>query len=293
MILVADAVRGIDPWAIHAHYDVIAVVSSLVVAYTVALRRLGPRLAPAGQPIVTRRQLIQFGSGALLLFVFAFSPIHDIAEDYLFSVHMLQHTVFSLVMTALLLLGTPAWLLSWVIRPAVPLLRKLTRPIPATLLFNGFIAVSHAAVWVNYTVTHEPAHFAAHVGLVLVSAVMWLPILHRLPELPPMSAPVRMVYLFMQSVLPNVPTAFLVFAETGVYSWYVKAPRVFGIGVVEDQQTAGAIMKVGGTMIIWTTIVVMFFRWYSESERDQGDVLTWDDVERDFASTPAPSEVEV
>ncbi len=289
MSLLADASRSIDPWALHIHVDVIAVVALLVGGYLTALRRLGPRLAPAGQPVATTRQRVQFFSGAVMLFVFAFWPIHDIAEDYLFSVHMLQHNVFSLIMTALLLLGTPAWLLSWVIRPIVPLLRKLTRPIPATLLFNGFIAVSHAAVWVNYTASHELAHFGAHLGLVFVSAVMWLPVIHRLPELPAMSSPVRMIYLFMQSVLPNVPTAFLVFAETGVYSWYVNAPRVFGIGVVEDQQTAGAIMKVGGTMIIWTTIVVMFFRWYQESERDQGDVLTVADVEREFARTSAPA----
>jgi len=287
--LLADASRSIDPWALHIHVDVIAVVALLVGGYLTALRRLGPRLAPAGQPVATTRQRVQFFSGAGMLFVFAFWPIHDIAEDYLFSVHMLQHNVFSLIMTALLLLGTPAWLLSWVIRPIVPLLRKLTRPLPATLLFNGFIAVSHAAVWVNYTASHELAHFGAHLGLVFVSAVMWLPVIHRLPELPVMSSPVRMIYLFMQSVLPNVPTAFLVFTETGVYSWYVNAPRVFGIGGVEDQQTAGAIMKVGGTMIIWTTIVVMFFRWYAESERDKGDVLTVADVEREFARSTAPA----
>lgn len=289
MILIATAARTADPWAVHIHYDVLIVVGALVAGYLVAIHRLGPRLAPPGAPSVTRRQGRQFTAGAVLMFVFAFWPIHDIAEDFLFSVHMIQHTAFSLVMTPLLLLGTPAWLLSWIIRPVLPVMQKLVRPVPATLLFNGFIAISHATFWVNYTVTNEPGHFAAHLLLVVVSAVMWLPVVHRLSDLPTMSHPVKMGYLFLQSVLPNVPTAFLVFAETGVYSWYVAAPRVFGISVIDDQQIAGAIMKVGGTMIIWSTIVVMFFRWYKESERDKGDILMWEDVERELARSTPPT----
>jgi putative membrane protein len=280
-------VRSGDPWAFDLHADVIGVMVLLVGAYVTALRRLGPRLAGPG-PVVSRRQLWQFGAGAALIFTVAWWPVHNISEGYLFWVHMVQHTVFSLVATPLLLLGTPAWLLSWLIRPVLPVMRKLCRPIPATLLFNGVIAVSHAAVWINYVAQHELAHFAAHVLLVGTAAIMWLPVVHRLPELPPMSAPVRMVYLFVQSILPNVPTAFLVFAERPIYSWYASAPRISAMSAVEDQQTAGAIMKTAGTVIIWTIIVVQFFRWYAESQREKGDVLTWDDVERELArSEPA------
>lgn len=270
MNLVASAASVEDLWSVQWHPDVFAVVGTLVVGYASALQFLGPRLAGDG-PVVTRRQLTQFGAGVLLIFVFAFWPVHDLAA-YLFSVHMLQHNVFSLVATPLLLLGTPPWLLTWLIRPILPVMRRLVRPIPATLLFNGFIAISHAAVWVNFTAANDLAHALAHVALITVAAVMWLPVIHRLRGLPPMSTPVRMVYLFLQSILPNVPTAFLVFAETGVYAWYTAAPRLFGIGVVEDQQTAGAIMKLGGTMVIWTTITVMFFRWYGRSERGEAEL---------------------
>ncbi|MDQ3107383.1 MAG: cytochrome c oxidase assembly protein [Actinomycetota bacterium] len=284
------SVRDGDPWALHIHVDVFLVVAALVIAYVEGIRRLGPSHAPAGAPYATRRQRVQFGVGALVMFVFAFWPIHDIAEGYLFSVHMIQHTVFSLVVTPLLLLGTPSWLLAWLTRPLVPVLRKLCRPLPASLLFNGYIALSHAAGFVNFVSSHEVPHFLAHVALVTTAAVMWLPVVHDLPGIPTMSSPVKMLYLFGQSILPNVPTAFLAFAETPIYQWYALAPRISGMSAVEDQQAAGAFMKVGGTVIIWTTIVVMFFRWYQRSERDQGDVLTWDDVERELAKSPAREE---
>ena len=281
-----------DPWAFHLHPDVFLVTAAIVIFWIEALRRVGPRESPAGvaAPYVSGRQRWQFAGGAALLFVSAMWPVHDIAEDYLFSVHMSQHFVLSLIAVPLLLLGTPAWLLSWLIRPALPFFRWLVRPLPASLLYNGVIAVSHAAFYVNTTSSNELAHFLAHVLLVFASAVMWLPVCHQLPELRPMSAPVRMVYLFAQSLLPNVPSIFLAFADTPLYQWYADAPRIIaGMSAVEDQQLAGAIMKVGGTLLIWSVIVVQFFRWYRESEQN-GDVLRWEDVERELAKSPAPTE---
>jgi putative membrane protein len=280
-------------WPFHLHADVFAVTATLVILYVQGLRRLGPRYAPAGQPVATVRQRVLFGIGALLLFAAASWPMHDIAEDYLFSVHMTEHFILSLIAVPILLLGTPAWLLSWIVRLRFvrPVARRLVRPLPASLLYNGVVAISHAAFYVNYTSSHELAHFAAHALLVLSAAVMWLPVCHQLPELKPMSAPVRMVYLFAQSLLPNVPAVFLAFAETPLYSWYAVAPRISAMSAVEDQQLAGAIMKIGGTLLLWTIIVVQFFRWYQASEQSgsgPGDVLTWEDVERELARTPPP-----
>jgi putative membrane protein len=292
VIAAAVAVRtGEHPWAFHVHADVLAVMATVVIVYAQGLRRLGPVHAPAGEPVVSRRQLRLFGVGAFLMFAAASWPMHDIAENYLFSVHMGEHFILSLIAVPLMLLGTPAWLLSWFLRLRYvqPVARRLVRPLPASLLFNGVIAISHAAFYVNYTSSHELAHFGAHTLLVAVSAVMWLPVCHQLPELVPMSAPVRMVYLFAQSLLPNVPAAFLAFAESPLYQWYATAPRITGMSAVEDQQLAGAIMKVCGTLLLWSIIVVQFFRWYRDSESAGGtDVLTWDDVERELARTPPP-----
>jgi putative membrane protein len=35
---------------------------------------------------------------------------------------------------------------------------------------------------------------------------------------------------------------------------------VWGLSVTTDQQLAGAIMKLGGSIFLWTVIVVIFFR---------------------------------
>ncbi|MBA2750782.1 MAG: hypothetical protein H0U41_00895, partial [Actinobacteria bacterium] len=60
---------------------------------------------------------------------------------------------------------------------------------------------------------------------------------------------------------------------------------------LDDQQLAGALMKIYAGFLLWMVIAAMFFRWYSaEQHQDRSpDVLTWDDVERELSSTEPAS----
>ena len=49
-----------------------------------------------------------------------------------------------------------------------------------------------------------------------------------------------------------------------LYRTYELAPRVANFGALEDQQLAGAFMKVGNIPIIWAVIAVMFVRWWKQ-----------------------------
>ena len=85
--------------------------------------------------------------------------------------------------------------------------------------------------------------------------------------LPRLSAPIGMLYLFIHSLLPTIPASGLTFGRTPLYSSYAEAPRLWGIDAITDQTIAGLIMKLGGGAIIWSVIVVMWFRWYAEEQR--------------------------
>jgi len=65
-----------------------------------------------------------------------------------------------------------------------------------------------------------------------------------------------------------VIAAFITFSRTAAYDFYEQAPRVWGISAVEDQQIAGGIMKLSGTLILWSFIGVAFFRWYAKEEAE-------------------------
>jgi putative membrane protein len=239
---------GPSPWEWHAHPDVWLLVTVLVGGYWLAVTRLGPARVAPEEPVVTRRHVVCFGLGVAALWLHADWPIHDIGEHYLFSVHMVQHIGFTLVAVPLLLAGTPGWLLRWLIGPAVvrKVLSVVARPLPAGLLYNAVIVLSHWPVVVDASLRNHGAHFVVHLVLVSSAVVMWLPVLNRIPQLPRMSYPGRCLYLFLQSVIPTVPASFLTFGTDVMYRFYEEVARPFPMSTLEDQQVAGALMKVYG-----------------------------------------------
>jgi putative membrane protein len=252
----------------------------IAVAYLAALRWWiqpeEPRVSATGI------QKAAFFSGLAILWVGADWPIHDIAENFLFSVHMVQHTLFSLIAPPLILLGLPAPLLRRLLRPVMPLVRFFTKPLIALALFNAVILFTHWPVVVNFAVTNHPGHFALHLLLVFSALVMWWVVVTPLPELGRLQPPTKMLFLLGQSFLPTVPASFLTFATTPIYDFYARAPRLWGISAVTDQMIAGLIMKIGGGLILWSVIGLLFFRWYSSEQKTQHDTMEWDDFEREL-----------
>ena len=244
----------------HPHPDVLAVAGLAALLYWFAIRRLGPRLAP-GSDVLTRGQRTGLWTSLGLFVVMSEWPVHDLSEGYLYSVHMVQHLVYTLVLPPLVIRSTPPWLWRWVLRPVMPVFRLLVRPLFALLLFNGFLALTHWPVLVELAVTSGLAHLAQHVALVATALLMWWPVVSPLAELPALPPPLRIGYLFLQSLVPTVPASFLTFASDAVYRVYGSFPRLWGIDTVEDQQVAGAVMKLGGGVILWTLMTIVFFRW--------------------------------
>ncbi len=300
-----------DPWRFQPHPEVWALVAFLGIAYWYAMARIGPRATRPHEVVVTRKQVAAFGAGLLTLWIASDWPVHDIAEQYLYSVHMTQHLLLSFVAPPLFLLGTPTWLARLVIGNGrgYGVLRRLARPVPATLAFNAVVVFSHWPAVVNVSVSNPVLHYAVHVAVVVSALLMWTPVAGPLPELR-FSLPVQMIYLFLQSIIPTVPAGWLTFADSAVYKSYDIPTRVFGLSVTHDQQIAGMQMKVLAGIFLWTVIAVLFVRFATKAGEDDrargkpqldrrapvgrgpdGEVLTWEQVERALAEAgPAPVE---
>jgi putative membrane protein len=274
----------------HLHPEVGALVLVLAGAYAWALRRLGPEQVGPGEPVATRRQRVCYGLGVAAIAVAAEWPVHDLAERYLFSVHMFQHLLLSLVAPGLMLVGTPPWLLRILLRPRAlrAVARQVTRPFVALALFNAVIVITHWPAWVDLTLRSELFHFGAHTLLFLSALCMWWPVVSPLPEMPSLSYPARMVYLFLQSIVPTVPASFLTFGSTPLYHAYATFPRIWGIDVLTDQRIAGLAMKILGGAILWGVMAVIFFRWYGQEQKTDGwDALAWHRTEREISTRMA------
>lgn len=272
------------------HPEVWLLVAVFAVGYALAISRLGPRLAPAGTPVVTRFQVASFSAGILALWIASDWPIHDIAERYLFSIHMVQHVTYSIIAAPLLLIGTPAWLARWLLtpRPLMAVVRWMSRLIPATILFNLVVIITHTPVVVNAALEHALLHFAIHTLIFLSSLIVWMPILSPLPEVPRLQPMGRMLFLFLQSIVPTVPASFLTFGAHPLYHFYTKVPRLFGMSALTDMQIAGVIMKIGVGLTMWLIIAILFFRWYSAEEVPTPSRRVSRDLERELMGLRQP-----
>jgi putative membrane protein len=267
------------------HPDVWLLIGMLVAGYAMAVVRIGPRVTRAGEQAVTAFQATCFGAGALALLVASDYPIHDLGERYLFSVHMVQHLVYSLVAAPLLLLGTPTWLARKLLAPPALLrtVRGLCRFIPATIVFNVVVIFIHVPVVVDAALRHGVVHFGIHALVLVSSLIVWMPLLSPLPEVPRLHPLGRMGFLFLQSIVPTVPASFLTFGATPLYHFYETVPRLWNISALDDMQVAGLIMKIGAGAVLWVIIAIVFFRWYAEEEgAERGPTRRTRDLDREL-----------
>jgi putative membrane protein len=250
------------------HPDVWLLIVALGAGYAFAVRRLGPRLAPAGTAVVSRFQLATFSAGLATLWIASEWPVHELGEGYLFSVHMVQHTAYSIIAAPLLLMGTPTWLARWLLSPRFLLrsVRFLARFLPATILFNLVVIVTHMPVVVDASLRHAPIHFGVHALILVSSLIVWMPLLSPLPEVPRLQPLLRMLFLFLQSVVPTVPASFLTFGERPLYDFYEQVPRLWDVSALDDMRMAGLIMKIVVGFSLWIVIAIIFFRWYNAEE---------------------------
>ena len=255
----------------HPHVDVWLLVAALAASYAVAVVRVGPRYAAPGRPPVTRLQVVCFTLGVVAIWVAADWPIHDIAERYNYSIHMVQHLVLSMVAAPLLLLGTPAWMLRVILRPPSLLFRAVrffARFLPALIVFNLVLVFTHWPALVDFSLRSELAHFLVHALIFVTALAVWMPVVSPLPEIPRLSPLPRMLFLFAQSIVPTIPASFLTFGTKPLYPIYATFPRIWGIDPLTDQLIAGLVMKLIGGLILWVVIAAIFFRCTSGEMKD-------------------------
>lgn len=284
----------------HLHLDVLALVVAMQVSYLLALRRERSRRADAGdeRPVATSGQVWSWTIGVALIWVAGSWPVHDLAEGYFYSVHMVQHMLFTLAVAPLLLLGTPTWLARRIVPGdrARGALRQVCRPVVGVIQFNAVLVLSHWPAVVEATLHHHMLHLVAHAVLLGSALAMWMVVVSPLPEVPRAKPPTQMLYLFLMTIVPTVPASFLTFNSKPLYHFYEHVPRLWGWSALSDQQIAGLIMKIVGGFYLWVVIAIVFFRWHQREERLEraaaaGEVLLWDDVAPFVVESEAPRRV--
>jgi len=276
-----SVIAAADPiWRWQPHPEVWLLVAGVIALRVYAARVVGPKVVPAGTKPFRTRQTVAFVAGIAVLWLASDWPLHDIAEQRLYSAHMLQHLMLTMFVPPLLWLATPAWLARLVVRDegqGKQVLSRLAKPLPALLIFNFLNLLTHWQWMVTTAVQNGPFHFSVHVVMVVAAFIMWIPVCGPWEEYR-LSMPGQMVYLFLMSVFPTLPAAWLANSDSVIYTVYDHGPRLWGISGLDDQIAAGMIMKLAEVTYLWVIITGMFFTWAARNlEADRRGIIEVDE----------------
>ena len=259
-------------WAWSLHPSVLLGTGLLGALY---LWGIGPYRRRHGLgPPVERWRVASFLGGLLVILLSLNGPLHDLSDYYLFSAHMLQHLLLTLLLPPLLIAGTPGWLLRPLLRhPSVlAVARVLTKPVVAATLYSVTIAAWHLAPYYDLMMRNHDVHVVTHLMFMVTATIMWWPVMSPAPELPRLSPAPGMLYLFLVGLPMQLVAALITLSREVLYPWYAAAPRTFGLSPIDDQVSGGLLMWVPGNLWMFMAIGVLFFQWARESE-EQGGVV--------------------
>ena len=272
--MVESAHLGLGDWSWEP--TVLLGLAALVAAYVIAWRRGllsgGDDVSPwLGSP---RRRPWFFAAGIGVGFLALQSPIDTGGDQYLFSLHMVQHLLLMMVSPPLCLLGLvgirspvagppAAWRRAWA---------RLVNPWSATVIFSGVLLVWHIPTLYDATLTTEPIHVVEHLSFIAVGIIFWWPIVD------PMRGSDRqrwvgtfpkIAMLVASGVPPTVLGLIFTVAPHPFYQFYARAPRLWGLSPDVDQQLAGVVMFGAGNLIYFAAVVLIFWRVFGDPARDE------------------------
>ena len=270
-LLHAGAQIGWTRWTIHP-----STVLGLALLGALYLWRARRPPTGSGAPGPARRAA--FFAGLFAIFTALNGPLHDLSDYYLFSAHMVQHLVLTLVVPPLLIAGTPGWMLRplLAVRPIAAAARWLTRPTHCFLIFNVVVAAWHLPPLYNLAMAHHAVHILQHLMFMSAAVLMWWPFLSPLPELPRLAYPGQMLYCFLMSIPMSIVSIYIVYADQALYPAYASAPRIWGISPMDDQLIGGLIMWIPGGLFFYAVMTVVFFKWAGRGVDDTaGAQVDW------------------
>jgi putative membrane protein len=199
-------------------------------------------------------------------------------DTVLFSAHMIQHILLTLVAPPLIVLGAPITLLLRLARPEtrrrriLPVLhsrivRALSFPVVAWVLFAGVMWATHFSPVFDQALENPLIHDLEHAAYLGAGLLFWWPAIGLDPTPWRMSHPVRALYVFLQMPQNTFLAVAILSATAPLYPHYATLVRPWGPTPLADQQAAAGIMWFIGDLLFLAAILGLVAVWMRHEER--------------------------
>ena len=247
--------------------------------------------AHPGHPVPALRRW-SFLTGLLAIEVALPSGIERY-DTTLFSVHMVQHMLLTLVAPPLLALGAPVTQLLRAASPAtrarwiLPVLRSrlvgvLSHPVVAWLVFASVMWATHFSPLFDLALEVPLVHDLEHVLYLGSAMLFWWPAVGLDPAPRRMGHPGRILYLFLQMPQNSFLAMAILFAEAPLYPHYLTLGSPYGINALADQRLAAGLMWFVGDVIFLAALLAVLAGWMRSEDRGAAAAERRADVERDL-----------
>jgi cytochrome c oxidase assembly factor CtaG len=248
---------------------------AIAVVYVAAVRQVN-RAHPANRVPLRRTVSFLLGLGAIELALQ--SPI-EVYDTTLFSDHMLQHILLTLIASPLVAGGAPITLLLRYSQPAfrrrwiLPVLhsrvvRAVTFPVVTWIVFAGVMWGTHFSPIFNESLVNPTLHQLEHIAYLTAGLLFWWPIVGVDPSPWRMPYPVRALYAFLQMPQNTFLALAILTAPAPLYSNYATLQLAWAPTALADQQLAGGLMWVLGDVVFLVAIMVVIAQWMRQEDRD-------------------------
>jgi cytochrome c oxidase assembly factor CtaG len=269
----------------HPHVGSLLALATAGALYAVGWRRL--EAARAAAPDVRARRarvpsawpawrVAAFAAGLAALAAALLTGVGHYATALL-SAHMLQHGLLTMVAPPLLLAGAPLALL---LRASPPRTRRrlaaaarsrparaLSRPALGWSLFLVVMVATHLSPVFDAAVRHPLLHVGEHALYVVTGILFWLPLVPGSPVPQRLGWLGRTLYLMLAMPSMAALGVWLAATEAVRYPAYLEPARALGVSAVADQQAAGFLMAIGGSVVMAAAVVILAMEALAREER--------------------------
>lgn len=220
--------------------------------------------------------LVEFGAGrrfwwmaaaVATAFLALLSPVDTLARGYLYSAHMLQHTMLLLVVPAFFIMSLPRD-----IRLPRALSRALAHPFPCWMAGMGSMYFWHIPALCDAATIYRPVFAFETVSLLVLGTAFWWQLLAP-SEQSRLSPPGAIIYLFGTCMACSALGIIVTFSPVSVCPVFLKPEDKLGLlhtirgdwGMTsdKDQQLGGLMMWVPLCMVYLGAMFWQIARWFS------------------------------
>ncbi|QKV91179.1 cytochrome c oxidase assembly protein [Streptomyces sp. NA02950] len=227
-------------------------------------------------------RLISFTLGVLTIVIAMCTGLNDYGM-VMFSVHMVQHMIISMVSPILLLLGAPVTLALRAL-PAAGRGRKGPRELLVTLLHSRYMRVITHPVFTiplfiaslyalyftplfDFLMESKAGHLAMMAHFLAVGLVFFWPIMGVDPGPHRPGYVMRMLELFAGMPFHAFFGIALMMATEPMIGTYEHPPASLGIDALSDQNAAGGIAWAFSEIPSVIVLVALVYQWYKSEQR--------------------------